>query len=186
MPQSMDANPIFEQRRTVHEFNRDKVSEDIIKRALNAANLAPCHKHTFPWRYKLISNAKRKELFEISLKLKSKKNKLSNTAEKKLHDKIINPSHMIVAIQIKSSNPVTLKEDYAACCCSVQNLMLSLAHEDVGSKWSTGKVTKATETYEITNTDEDKEEIIGFIYIGYGKKPPEIKRPNVKSIYSCI
>lgn len=182
----MDVNPIFEQRRTVHEFKKEKVNDDIIDRALVAANLAPCHKLTFPWRYKDIGVEKRKRIFEISLKLKTQKIKLSSSAETKLYDKMMNPSHMIVASQIKSSNPVIEKEDYAACSCSIQNMMLSLAHDNVGSKWSTGKVTKSPDTYEVTNINSDEEEIIGFIYVGYGKTPVEIKRPKIESIFSSI
>ena len=182
----MDVNPIFEQRRTVHKFKKEKVNDDIIDRALIAANLAPCHKLTFPWRYRDISVEKRNRIFEICLKLKSKKIKLSTSAETRLYDKMMNPSHMIVASQIKSSNPVIEKEDYAACSCSIQNMMLSLAHDNVGSKWSTGKVTKSPDTYEITNINSDEEEIIGFIYIGYGKTPVEIKRPKIESIFSRI
>ena len=97
----MDINPIFVQRRTVHEFKNEKVNEDVIDRALVAANLAPCHKLTFPWRYKDTSVEKRKRIFEVSLKLKTQKIKLSSSAEAKLYDKMMNPSHMIVASQIK-------------------------------------------------------------------------------------
>ena len=182
----MGVNPIFEQRRTGHDFKKQKVNDDIIDRALIAANLAPCHKLTFPWRYRDISVEKRKRIFEISFKLKSQKIKLSTSAETRLYDKMMNPSHMIVASQIKSSNPVIEKEDYAACSCSIQNMMLSLAHDNVGSKWSTGKVTKSPDTYEITNINSDEEEIIGFIYVGYGKTPAEIKRPKIESIFSRI
>tara|TARA_Y100000768_G_scaffold64000_1_gene44060 strand:- start:742 stop:1290 length:549 start_codon:yes stop_codon:yes gene_type:complete len=182
----MNVNPIFEQRRTVHEFKKQKVNDDIIDRALIAANLAPCHKLTFPWRYRDISVEKRNRIFETSLKLKSQKIKLSTSAETRLCGKMMNPSHMIVASQIKSSNPIIEKEDYAACSCSIQNMMLSLAHDNVGSKWSTGKVTKSPDTYEITNINSDEEEIIGFIYVGYGKTPAEIKRPKIESIFSRI
>ena len=178
----MDLNPIFGQRRTIHEFNEEIVNEDIIERALEAANLAPCHKHTFPWRFKIISKEKRKKLFEISSKLKSQNTKLSNISKKKLYDKMMNPSHLIIASQIKSNSLITEREDYAACCCSIQNMMLSLAHEYVGSKWSTSKVTLSNETYELTNINIDKEEIIGFVYVGYGKKPKKIKRPKVRAI----
>ena len=120
------------------------------------------------------------------MKLKSQKIKLSTSAETRLYDKMMNPSHMIVASQIKSSNPVIEKEDYAACSCSIQNMMLSLAHDNVGSKSSTGKVTKSHDTYEVTNINSDEEEIIGFIYVGYGKTPVEIKRPKIESIFSSI
>ena len=32
------------------------------------------------------------------------------------------------------------KEDYAACCCAVQNLCLSLHSEGIGTKWTSGPV----------------------------------------------
>ena len=42
---------------------------------------------------------------------------------------------------------------------------------------------KALTLEDINNAEE---EIIGFIYVGYGKTPLKIKRPKVESIFSNI
>ena len=66
---------------------------------------------------------------------------------------------------------------------NIQNLSLSLVANDVGCKWSTGKITKDINTYKIAEIDANDEEIIGFIWIGYGTEPPLIKRPLISTIY---
>ena len=55
--------------------------------------------------------------------------------------------------------------------------------DDVGCKWSTGKITKDPNTYQIAQINSSKEEIIGFIWIGYGNEPPLINRPLISTIY---
>lgn len=40
-----------------------------------------------------------------------------------------------------SKDPMSLaREDYAACCCAVQNLCLSLHSQGLGTKWTTGEL----------------------------------------------
>ena len=83
--------------------------------------------------------------------------------KKKIFQKILNPSHLIIASQVLSKNPKIKLEDYAACACSIQNLLLSLASENVASKWSTGKIMTEETTYNIVKINPLIEEIIGFI-----------------------
>ena len=64
--------------------------------------------------------------------------------------------------------------------------MLSLAGDGVGSKWSTGKLTTHESTYEIARIDPIEEEIIGFIWIGYGEIPAPIKRPKISDVLKHI
>ena len=61
--------------------------------------------------------------------------------------------------------------------------MLSLAGDGVGSKWSTGKLTTHESTYEIARIDPIEEEIIGFIWIGYGEIHSQVNRPDIKTIF---
>ena len=65
----------------------------------------------------------------------------------------------------------------------IQNLSLSLIADGVGSKWSTGKITNDFNTYQIAGIDPTVEEIIGFIWVGYGDIPSLISRPLTSSIY---
>ena len=96
---------------------------------------------------------------------------------------MFNPSHLLVATQIRTDNQIQKLEDYAACACAIQNLSLSLVADYVGCKWSTGKITKEPNTYQILKINPSEEEIIGFIWIGYGAEPPVIKRPSINIIY---
>ncbi len=176
------AQAIYE-RRTIHNFSKKIVPREIIEKSIIAANHAPCHKLTFPWRFTSLGMNKRELLCQLQLKLKFGENPIDETSYKMIRDKILNPSHLLIASQVCSDNQIQKLEDYAACACAIQNLSLSLVSDDVGYKWSSGKLTTDPKTYQISEINPREEEIIGFIWIGYGIKPPLIKRPLLKAIY---
>ena len=182
----MDFNQIFELRRTINEFEDKKIPNKLVIEAIKAGNLAPCHRLTFPWRFKNIGQENRLKIAKRYLEIKSENKILRKNIKQKLMRKIMNPSHLVVASQIKDKDTKTDLENYAACSCAIQNIMLSLASKDIGTKWSTGKITEDKKTYEITKIDTKKEKIIGFIFIGIGKIPPKIKRPKLETVYSEI
>ena len=78
------------------------------------------------------------------------------------------------------------RQDYAACSCAIHNLSLSLTTSGVFTKWSTGAITRNPKIYNIAGINSSKEELIGFIWIGYGKELPEISRPLISNIYKKI
>ena len=179
----MEIHQAIESRRTIHRFNPRKVTEEIVTRAVWAANQAPCHRLTFPWRFTKIGTKKREDLARLSLLLKFGSVSIDDKTKEQASSKILNPSHLLIVSQIQSSNPIQRVEDYAACACAIQNLALSLSGEGVGCKWSTGELTTHNQVYEIAEINPKDEEIIGFIWIGYGEKPPKVKRPSTSFIY---
>ena len=179
----MEIAEAIKKRRTIHIFSKKSVPSEVIEKSIVAANQAPCHRMTFPWRFTSIGIKKREQLFQLQLNLKFGDKSIDQLIVKKIRDKMLNPSHLLIATQICSDDQVQKLEDYAACACAIQNLSLSLIAYDVGCKWSTGKITKDPHTYQIAQIDPNDEEIIGFIWIGYGKNPPLIKRPVISSIY---
>ena len=179
----MEIGEAIKKRRTIHTFSKKNVPSEVIEKAIFAANQAPCHRRTFPWRFTSIGIKKRELLYQLQLTLKFGDKKIDESSSKKIRDKMLNPSHLIIATQLFTDNQVQKLEDYAACACAIQNLSLSLVSDDVGCKWSTGKITKDPNTYQIAQINSSEEEIIGFIWIGYGLEPPLIKRPLISSIY---
>ena len=180
----MEIGQAIQQRRTIHIFSKKKVPKDVIERSIVAANQAPCHRRTFPWRFTSLGIHKRELLCQLQLSLKFGDKPIDDFNLKNIKDKILNPSHLIVATQVCSDNQVQKLEDYAACACAIQNLSLSLVSDGVGYKWSTGKITTDPNTYQISEIDPCEEEIIGFIWIGYGREePPLITRPLLSTIY---
>jgi len=182
----MDAKKAIFNRRTIHSFEDKKVSENIIKNSIEAANQAPCHRLTFPWRFYSVSIKKRLQILDLAIEIKSEKKQIDANAENIIKEKYLNPSHLLITSQILNKEFTIQKEDYAACSCAIQNLAISLASDGVFSKWSTGAITKNPKTYEIIGLNAKIEEIIGFIWIGYGKNLPKINRPLIDQIYKEI
>ena len=182
----MEIAEAIKKRRTLHNFSKKSVPREVIEKSIFAANQAPCHRRTFPWRFTSIGIKKRKLLYQLQLTLKFGDMTIDESSLKKIRDKMLNPSHLLIATQLCTDNQVQKLEDYAACACAIQNLSLSLVADDVGCKWSTGKITKDPNTYQIAQIDSSEEEIIGFIWIGYGTEPPLIKRPLISTIYREI
>ena len=179
----MELAQAIKKRRTIHIFSKKIVPSEIIKKSIFAANQAPCHRRTFPWRFTSIGIKKRELLYQLQLTLKFGDKSIDESSLKKIRDKMLNPSHLLIVTQVCTDNQVQKLEDYAACACAIQNLSLSLVADDVGCKWSTGKIITHPTTYQIGEINPREEEIIGFIWIGYGKEPPIIKRPLLKKIY---
>ena len=180
---NMEVEQAIKKRRTIHVFSNKTVPKEVVDRSIVAANYAPCHRKTFPWRFINLGINKRKLLCELQLKLKFDDKPRDEFKLNKVKAKILNPSHLLVATQICTDDQVQKLEDYAACACAIQNMSLSLVADGVGSKWSTGKITKDRMTYQILGIDQNEEEIIGFIFIGYGSEPTLIKRPLFNKIY---
>tara|TARA_Y100001968_G_scaffold333708_1_gene398562 strand:+ start:7162 stop:7710 length:549 start_codon:yes stop_codon:yes gene_type:complete len=182
----MDIQEAIRKRRTHHLFSREKVPEEIIEKAIDAANYAPSHKLIFPWRFTRVGMNKREQIATLALKLRFTHSEGDKKQKQKIKDKILNPSHLIVASQISTDDQLQKKEDYAACACAIQNLSLSLTADGVGSKWSSGKMTKDINIYQIVEINPEEQEIIGFIWIGYGQVPSIINRPSLSSIFRKI
>ena len=179
----MEISEAIKRRRTIHIFSKTIVPKEVIEKSLVAANQAPCHKKTFPWRFTSIGIKKRDLLYQLQLTLKFGKKPIEKSDFKKIKEKMLNPSHLLIATQLCTDNHDQKLEDYAACACAIQNMSLSLVSDGVGYKWSTGKITTDPNTYRIVEIDPKEEEIIGFIWIGYGSEPPLIKRPSIKEIF---
>ena len=179
----MEIAEAIKKRRTIHIFSKKSVPSEVIQKSIVAANQAPCHRRTFPWRFTNIGIKKRELLYQLQLTLKFGDKSIDESSLKKIREKMLNPSHLLIATQVCTDNQVQRLEDYAACACAIQNLSLSLVADYVGCKWSTGKITKDPHTYEIAQINPIEEEIIGFIWIGYGTEPPLIRRPSISTIY---
>ena len=67
----MDAHDAIARRRTIHTYNSDVVPAETIERALVAANHAPCHRKTFPWRFTIIGPEARRLVAEVAVGIKA-------------------------------------------------------------------------------------------------------------------
>ncbi len=177
---------ILTSRRTVHRFSEQPVSDEHLTLALEAANQAPCHKHTHPWRFYVMGTETREKLTPTVAELAKKKSRKTDPKDvendvKRAVAKMMSPPVM-VAITSKR-NPTDgfrEKEDYAATVCALHNMVLSFWGNGVAAKWSTGAITRHSETYAHLKIDATAEEIIGFVKAGYPETIPEVRKPPVE------
>lgn len=173
-------------RRTAHTFERRPVPDDVIMRALQCAVRAPNHKLSNPWRFTRVGPQTRARITELGLELKAQKSPLSAAQAAKARAQLEDPAELIVARQILDPDPHRRREDYGACACAIQNLALALWSEGVRSKWGTGAVTTDPRTYAMLEIDPAREEIIGFLWIGYADDLPETPRLSVDAVVNSV
>jgi len=163
-------------RRTVYEYLDQVVDDTILDKAFIAANNAPSHKQTNPWRFYLLGRETRTNLLPDVIELarqKAKSNGIEDfeKAEKRAVSKIMDPPVLVaVTSKVNSVDSFRENEDYAATVCALHNAILSLWDSGVGSQWSTGAITRHENTYTAIGISDDKERIIGFLKAGYPKK----------------
>ncbi len=180
----MDIESVILNRRTIHNYNTDIVSDEIIHKALNCFLHAPNHKHTQPWKILIANQEQREKLIQLNLQLKSEQKTLNDIEIKALRTKMSNPSHLMIVLQKNVfDNDFQSKEDYAAVSGAILNMQLYLWSQKIGCKWSSGKVTFHPSTYELLNIDPKTYTIVGFNWAGYfDRTPPKPKKQNVEDL----
>ena len=156
-------------RRSVEQYKADPVPREAIARALECAIHAPNHFLTEPWRFRLLNDEQAARLTELS--------KFDGT--KKLLDNC--PQLLVVSIDMSPDGKndgmewnVRGLEDHAAAACAIQNMMLSLASQGIGSKWMTGKMgISGEDVLGIFNDVAETEHYMGTFMMGYPKEPME-------------
>jgi nitroreductase len=92
------------------------------------------------------------------------------------------PAELLVVCQTRHADPAVAREDYAAVACALQNAMLVLWAEGIGSKWSTGGVTTDERSYRLLGIDPMQQEIVGFFWAGYAARADVVKPRRRRSL----
>ena len=168
---------VIYQRRTIHNFKADpKPPAAEIVRAIDLAVCAPNHYATEPWRFYLIGDVTKERICLLNAELLGAA-RGDKSAQAKLDRWREIPGWLLLTCA-KSANAIRATEDYAACCCAAQNLMLYLWSVGIGMKWTTGAVTREPKFYEILGMDPNAETVVGLFWYGYPAEiPPGNRNP---------
>ena len=174
--QTLDA---IRARMTAHTWQPVPVPTALIDDCLEAAQLAPCHKHTWPWRFVVVGPQTRAQITQIAM---AKAGEVSEKKRAFIRSKVNAAGALIVAVQAVDPDPKRAREDYAASACAIQNICLVAADAGFESKWGTGSLTRVPEIQALLPLDAG-DEVIGFIWIGRGLTPPtRVPRPPLETV----
>lgn len=156
---------IIRERRTTHELTEELPPESIIHDAIDVARWAPNHHQSEPWHFYLLGQDTKQSIVELNGRLIDEKKGPEAGAKKRKRWAAI-PGWLVVTYD-RNEDALREKEDYAATCCAIQNLMLYLHSRGISSKWSTGPVIRTPEFYDLIWVDPNCEEVAGLLWYGY-------------------
>jgi nitroreductase len=166
-------------RRTINLYLQTPVPEALVEEAIESATWAPNHHVTEPWTFYLLGKETIADCVDLVREIVTAR-KDAATGEFKARSWAEKPGWLVVTCR-RSGGDVQQREDYAACCAAVQNLMLYLWKAGVGSKWTTGDITVDPRFFDIVGIGKD-EYVVGLIWYGYPKVTPDQARRTVDEV----
>jgi len=176
----LDALSAIRDRRSVKEYDDRPIPREWIEELLDAAHWAPNHKLTHPWRFNVFSGEGREKLVE------ARQNAVRMGAEKKgeqasqqdldfARAKCFSAPVLIIVSQVQNDNPITAKEDYAACWSAIENLLVAATARGLASYPSTGAWVDQNTLGPVIGLPEN-EQPVACIFLGHSDAPTAAKR----------
>lgn len=171
-------------RRTIELFLQTPVPDELVREAIETATWAPNHHVTEPWRFYVLGKETKAQCLDLCRDLVSTK-KGERAADFKRESWSEKPGWLVVSCQ-RSDDELLQREDFAACSAAVQNFMLHLWKAGVGSKWTTGDITRNPRFLDIVGIDEARAFVVGLIWFGYPKLTPTQSRKELANVLTHL
>jgi len=166
---------IIKNRRAVFpvQYNKTPILKEELEKLLDAANWAPTHRRTEPWRFKVFYSEESREKLSVFLsetyaKITEKPSevKMRKIAEKPLQSGCV----MAICMQRDLKESVPEWEEIAATSMAVQNMWLLSQELGIGMYWSTPSLKD--QMHQHIDMDQG-ESCLGFLYLGKIDAPLE-------------
>ncbi len=161
---------VIQTRRAIfpQTFSDKEVSQAVIAKMLEAANWAPTHKRTEPWRFRVIRGRARHRLSSLMAdhyRASTDATAFSQKKYEKTQQKPLRSSAVIATCFFRDPQERLPEwEEMAALACAVQNLWLMGHALGVAGYWSTPlDLSYLTDLLDL----ESGERCVGLYYLGY-------------------
>ncbi len=162
------------------QYNEVPISKADIEELLEAANWAPNHKKTEPWRFKVLQGASKDKLGTFLVEKYRQIEEFPKDFKcKKLMENPKRSSAIIaICMQRDPKESIPEWEEIAAVAMAVQNMWLLCTEKGIGSYWSSpGLIKYMDEFFDLS----EGEKCLGFFYMGYSDEElPEGIRTSIE------
>lgn len=165
----MDVYDAIHERRDIDAFGDACPSREVIARLIEAARWAPNHRLSQPWRFHVFTGAARDEFADgIASWLGStgQPESLATSARAKLNRA---PVALFLTQAGVSDDATRDLEDYAACACALQNLLLAAEAEGLAAHTSTDRLI----TYGVTREQlglAERGRVVAIVHLGFARE----------------
>lgn len=175
---SAQIETIIKNRRSIkpQDYNGKIIDSAIIDRLVEAANWAPTHGLTEPWRFVIFDGGGIKRFCQDHADLYKANTDPENFMQAS-YDKLKNQgdqaSHIIAVFNKRGPKPnIAELEEICATAAAVQNILLMAESLGISSFWSTGGQTLKPAMKQYFQLKEE-DQMIGLIYLGYTDQEPQ-------------
>lgn len=168
----LDTLSAIRARRTVDLplLSPDPIDDQTLSTLLEAANWAPNHGRTEPWRFAVFTGGGRTRLADAlaeSLALSQGRAEPTPEARETQRERQrMAPVWIVVAAQPAEKPRMPLYEEQWAAACAVQNLLLAARALGLGSKWISNVPSMHPHTARALGFSEDSTPL-GMLYLGH-------------------
>ena len=173
---------IIRNRRSIkpHDFNGQTIDRKIIERLIDAANWAPTHGMTEPWRFVLFEQTARQELGQFLQQNYRRQTPVDEFKQPKFEKILASCQQASCVLAIVMKRQATMKipeiEEIEAVACAVQNLHLMATALGVCGYWSSGSVI-CSDAFRNYLGFGAADRVLGLFYLGHTSKEwPDGKR----------
>ena len=167
-------------RRTINLYLHTPVPNALVREAIEIATWAPNHHVTEPWTFYLLGKQSINACVDLVREMVAETGD-AKKADFKAKSWAEKPGWVVITCR-KSDDELLQREDYAACSAATQNFMLYLWKAGVGTKWSSGAITRDPRFFDIIGADPDEEFVVGLIWYGFPKLTPEQSRRPLRAV----
>ena len=175
---------VLRDRRTIDQYIHTPVPDELVLEAIDVATWAPNHYVSEPWRFILPGPETIERIIDLNAAIVADR----KTPEHGEHKRVAwgeKPGWLVVTCA-RNDDTLREREDYAACAAAVQNFMLYLWKAGIGSKWTTGAITRDPRFFDIIEADVRAEFVVGMIWFGYPKITPTQSRKDTAAVLTRL
>ena len=176
----LDTLTAIKTRRAIKEYLDTPLEKEWIEELLDAAHWAPNHHLTHPWRFHIFTGEGRERLVE------ARQNAVRWAAQKKGEEaseenlefaraKCYSAPAIVIVSTQNSEDKIKDQEDYAACWCAIENLLVAATARGLGSYPSTGEWINENFVGPVLGLTEN-ERPVACIFLGFSEQPTMAKR----------
>lgn len=174
----MDVFEAIRGRRSIRPEHMDPtrpVPRETLEALLEAANWAPSHGHTEPWRFIVFEGEARRALVEAAVSTLVEPGEPApgpaDPRRTKLEEKMLVPPVIVAIICETSASPkIVPHEELASVAIAVQNLHLGAFALGLGGFWTSGRKAFDPRVAAFLGLGE-RARCLGFFYVGWPTVP---------------
>src|SRR5436190_1055210 len=176
----LDTLEAIRTRRAVKEYLDKPIPKEWIEELLAAAHWAPNHHLTHPWRFHVFTGEGRERLVSarqtaVRAAAERKGEPVSEENLEFARMKCYSAPAIIIVSMVNDEKPIMDRENYAACWCAIENLLLAATARGLGSYPSTGDWIDFNFVGPVLGLTEN-ERPVACIFLGYSEQETMGKR----------